>query len=156
MHETILKTVTVGIVSGLFVYWLTSPRKVGGKSAPPKNYSPLTGDIRRIPGGTPSAEYDRVEGGLPTNCMTYNALASDYLYDPTQIVPATSCWNIGISLQCQCRDRDLQDTVKREETASSFPIGVKGFNDNPVGGRYIKIPNCNPNICVPVCCVEIV
>lgn len=155
MHEKILQGLTVGIVGGLIVYWLTSGRHEGFQSTQPGEYTPLYGDLRQIRGGTPTCACCRC-CGLGTPETNSNPLASDYLCDSPDYAEPTSNWNIGISLQVSCRGIDLDSTVHRDETATSFPHGISGPNTNPRPLILANDLSCSPNVPLQVDCTEVV
>jgi len=165
MHEKILQGVTIGVVAGLFVYWLTSKKEPTDYAYPgsrPQDYKPLIGDIRTVRFGKPSDVCCCASPcSLITHGQTYNPLAADYLpcgeiIDTPEYQPATSGWNLGISLQLSCEGIDLHSGIDRKETATSFPYGIRGPNTL---ARPINIPqkfNDSPDIPVPICCTEVV
>src|SRR6267142_4626781 len=121
MHETILKTVTVGIVAGLAVYWLTSKHHAdeSGRAVGPHDYKPTFGDVRSIRRGRASSACCNCCGlSAPENTVV--PLASDYLCCDPGYAPATSRWNLGVSVQLSCQGIELDSTVYREETGTSF------------------------------------
>ena len=155
MHEKILQGVTVGIVAGLAVYWLTANRHEGFQSSDPHRYQPLLGDVRSIRGGQPTCACCQC-CGLLTPQNTSVPLATDYLEDSPDYAPPTSDWNIGVSLQISCGEIDLDSTVYRRETGTSFPIGVESRNSV---SRPIVIAgdiSCSPDVALSVDCTEIV
>lgn len=156
MHETILKGVTVGIIGGLIVYWLTS-REHGdyGKSANPSSYNPLYGDVRSIRSGKGTCACCQC-CGLPVPESTSTPLATDYLDCAPQHSPAISEWNLGVSLQLSCEGIDLHSCITRRETATSFPLGVSGPNTTPPPVKLLNSLSCNPDIPVTVSCTEVV
>lgn len=157
MHETILKTVTVGIVAGLAVYWLTSKHHAdeSGRSAGPQDYKPVLGNINSIRRGRPSSACCNCCGlGVPENIAA--PLASDYLCCDYGYGPPTSKWNLGVSIQVSCRGIELDSTVYREETATSFPHGLAGPDTTPRPARLTQQLTCHPNVPVVVDCTEII
>lgn len=154
MHETILKTLTVGIVGGLIVYWLTSKdtAECAGKHAPANSYSPLYGDVRFTGGNGTSACCQCC--GLPVPENTSTPLATDYLCCAPPHAAATSEWNLGVSLQVSCRGLDAN--VYREEMATSFPYDLRGQRTTPQPVKVIGPPSCNPCVPAQIDCTEIV
>ena len=154
MHETILKTVTVAVVGGLIVYWLTSKHSAeyAGKHAPPDSYSPLYGDVRMTTGKGTCACCQCC--GLPVPENTTVPLATDYLDCAPNHRAAISEWNLGVSLQVSCKGLDAN--VYREETATAFPFGVTGPRSTPRPVVVVNPISCNPCVPLQVCCTEVV
>jgi len=153
MHEKILQGVTIGVVAGLFVYWLTSTRKHGFQTSGPDDYSPLVGDVRGIRGGRGTCACCQC-CGLPAPNTTTTPLASDYLYCTPDYRPATSEWNLGVSLNI---DDGLHADVYAGHSASTDPHGMAGPNSVPRPVVIVSPLSCSPD--VPgcgVCCTEIV
>ncbi len=156
MHEKILQGVTIGIVAGLAVYWLTSKKHEGFQSSNPREYAPLFGDVRAIRGGDPTAACCQC-CGLVTPQNTSVPLAADYLCYPPDYAPPTSEWNLGISLQISCAGIDLDSTVYRRETATSFPHGVAAPNTSiPRPIAIAGTISCAPDVPLQVDCTEVV
>lgn len=155
MHETVLKTVTVGVVAGLLVYWLTSKHIAdnSGRTAHPVSYTPLLGDIRCVPYGN-GTQADCQCCGLPSPQNTVVPLATDYLCSYPEYAPPTSKWNLGVSLQVTCQGLDAN--IYRTETATSFPHGVAGPKSTPPSVRISNAPVCDPEVCLQVDCTEII
>lgn len=157
LHEKILQGVTIGVVAGLFVYWLTSSHHAdcAGKNSSPGDYKPILGDVRTVRFGSPSCFCDCA----PLTSGTKNSpvlLATDYLCGSPQYAEPTSGWNLGVSLQLSCEGIDLHSCINRRETGTSFPYGARGPNTL---ARPIRIPqqiSCNPDVCVPVECTEVI
>ncbi len=155
MHEKILQGVTVGIVAGLAVYWLTSRNHEGFQSSNPRDYKPLLGDVRGIRGGQETSACCQC-CGLFTPENTSIPLATDYLDCAPDYAAPTSDWNIGVSLQISCGGIDLDSNIYRRETGTSFPVGVQSRNSVP---RPIIINgdiSCTPDVPLSVDCTEIV
>ena len=138
MHETVIKGVTIGIVSGLFVWWLTSKRGPYGAS----KYNPTGG------GGTCA---DCQCNGLPAPDTVTAPLAADYLDSAPRHEPAISGINLGISINTNC---GLDANVYANRMRSSTELGV---GRNVAANRPVRVANpfsCNP--CYPgsVCCGE--
>jgi hypothetical protein len=157
MHEKILQGVTVGIVAGLFVYWFTSGHHAdcAGKNTGPADYKPLYGDVRTTRFGSGTCACCQC-CGLVTPETTSNPLATDYLCGAPQYAPSTSKWNLGVSLQLTCEGIDLHSCITRKETGTSFPHGIRGPNTLAMPVRIPQQINCSPNVCLPVCCTEVV
>jgi hypothetical protein len=158
MHEKILQGVTVGIVAGLAVYWLTSRKnhaEYSGRSTGHGEYKPLLGDVRTIRFGNPTCACCQC-CGLPAPENNSTPLATDYLCCAPQYGPSTSKWNLGVSLQLTCEGIDLHSCVTRKETATSLPHGIAGRQDNPRPVKLTQGITCRPDVCVPVCCTEII
>jgi hypothetical protein len=157
MHEKILQGVTIGIVAGLAVYWLTSKHSAdsAGQNTSPGDYKPLLGDVRTIRFGSGTCACCQCNG-LPVPENTSVPLASDYLDCSPQYAPSTSKWNLGISLQLSCEGIDLHSGITRRETATSFPYGGRPVNTLPRPVRLTQQVNCSPDVPLPVCCTEIV
>jgi hypothetical protein len=155
MHEKILQGVTVGIVAGLAVYWLTSRNHEGFQSSRPADYKPSYGDIRSLSNGIPTCACCQC-CGLDAPSTVSIPLASDYLDCVHGYAPPTSDFNIGISLQISCRGIDLDGDVNRQETAVTFPVGVRSRNSvarplNVSGGLC-----CSPDVPLQIDCTEVV
>ena len=157
MHETILKGVTVGIVGGLIVYWLTSRHHANysGRSADPNAYAPLLGDVRRIGTGRGTVA-DCNCCGLPAPENSTTPLAADFLDCSPEHAPAISSWNLGVSLQLSCEGIDLHSCITRKETASSFPLGIAGPDSTPPPAQLVNHLSCDPNVPITVSCTEVV
>jgi hypothetical protein len=157
MHEKILQGVTVGVVAGLFVYWMTSKHTADrqGQNTGPSDYKPLYGDVRTIRNGSGTCACCQC-CGLVTPQNVSIPLASDYLCGAPAYAPSISKLNLGISLQLSCEGIDLHSCITRKETGTSFPYGVKGPNTNPRPIRVTQQINCHPDVCVPVCCTEVI
>lgn len=156
MHEKILQGVTVGVVAGLFVYWLTSDHHAdyAGKNSPPRSFKTAYGCIRETPGRGTCADCQCC--GLPTPENTTAPLAADYLDCSPQHAPAISNWNLGVSLQVTCGGIDLHSCITRRETGTSFPHGIGGPNTLAKPLKVSQQIQCNPDICLPVNCSEVI
>lgn len=157
MHEKILQGVTVGVVAGLFVYWLTSDHHAdyAGKNSSPNSFRPVYGCIRETRGRGTCADCQCC--GLPAPETTTNPLASDYLDCAPPHAAAISKWNVGVSLQVTCEGIDLHSCITRKETGTSFPYGVEGPNTVAKPVRVPQQIQCNPNSCSPGnCCSEVI
>lgn len=152
MHEKILQGVTVGVVSGLFVYWLTTRRQYGTKEANPHAYMPLTGDVRKIHNVSGTSACCQC-CGLPTPDTTSTPLAADYLNCAPEYNPATSEWNIGVSMNLNC---GLCGKVYVDKMAASQPAGVRGPNTVPTPRKITGPIQCNPCLPGQVCCSEVI
>lgn len=156
--DKILQGVTVGVVAGLFVYWLTSKHSADeyGPSTGPGDYKPLIGDVRTVRFGQGTCA-DCQCCGLPVPENTTVPLASDYLDCAPDYAPAISKWNLGLSLQLSCEGIDLHSCITREETGTSFPYGAEVRpNTTP---RPIKIAQpikCSSCVPVTIECTEVV
>lgn len=152
MHEKILQGVTVGVVGGLIVYWLTSRRDYRQENRNPNSYQPMLGDVRTARGRGTCADCQCC--GLPVAETTSTPLAADYLDCAPEHEPAISGWNLGVSINTNC---GLDARVYTDRMRSSAPIGISGPNTY---GRPIRIPNpicCNPqDIPGNVCCGEVI
>jgi len=155
MHEKIIQGVTVGVVAGLMVYWLTNRKKLGGMSASNESYKPSLGDVRTVRFGSPTCACCQC-CGLVAPETTTNPLAADFLCDRTPYAPTVSDWNLGVSLQLTCEGIELDSKIYRQETASAYPHTLTGQNTVPRPIRLTKVLTCHPDICAPVCCTEIV
>jgi hypothetical protein len=155
MHEKILQGVTIGIVAGLAVYWLTSRKHEGFQNSMPQDYKPIYGDVRAIRNGTPTCASCQC-CGLPTGQTCSIPLASDYLCCAPDYAPTVSDFNLGVSIQVSCAGIELDSKIYRQETATSFPYGVKGPNSVPRPVRIAGTLSCSPNIPVQVDCTEVV
>jgi hypothetical protein len=159
MHEKILQGVTVGIVAGLAVYWLTSSNRfVCGRSSQQGQFAPLLGDVRAVNGGTPSYTLDHINGNLPVADNNEIPLATDYLNCAPQYSAPTSKWNVGVSIQTTCGAVCNCSLIYRKETASSFPHGIRGrgkITSPPVQLQGTP-PTCQPNVSLQVECAEVV
>lgn len=157
MHEKILQGVTVGIVAGLVVYWLTSRSHTdGGKDVSPEDYKPLYGDVRTVRFGNGTCA-DCQCCGLPVPENTTVPLASDYLDCAPQYAPSTSKWNLGVSLQLTCEGIDLHSGITRKETGTSFPYGAcVAPNTTPRPLQVTQRISCSPNVPVCVPCTEVI
>lgn len=153
MHETILKTLAVGVVGGLIVYYLTSQREHAHATTSPCSYKPNFGDVRTVRFGSPTCA-DCQCCGLPTPQNTTNPLAADYLDCYPEHAPATSKWNIGVSLQVSCDRIDAE--VFRKETATTFPHGVAGIRSTPPPLVINGDISCNPCVSLQIECTETV
>lgn len=155
MHEKILQGLTIGIVGGLIVYWLTSRKQTGFQDARPDRYAPLLGDVRAIRNGQGTCACCQC-CGLPVPENTSVPLHTDYLCNAPDYAPPTSGFNLGVSIQVTCEGLELDSRIYRQETATSFPHGLAGPNSVPrpvvVAGRL----SCNPDVPVSVDCTEIV
>jgi len=155
MHEKILQGVTIGIIAGLAVYWLTSRNHEGFQSSRPGEYTPSLGDLRAIRNGTPTCAGLQC-CGLETPSNVASPLASDYL-DCAPIYSApTSDFNIGISLQISCAGIDLDSNIYRRETASTFPVGIQSRNSVPRPLRIAGSLSCSPDVPLQIDCTEVV
>jgi hypothetical protein len=157
MHEKILQGVTIGVVGGLIVYWLTSVHHAdkSGRSAAAHDYKPTYGDIRSIRNGIGTDACCNCCGlGAPENVAI--PLASDYLCCAPPHAAAISDWNIGVSLQLSCQGFDLDAIVHRNETATSFPHGLGGPDSTPKPIRLRQPISCNPNVPVTIECTEVI
>lgn len=152
MHEKLLQGVTVGVVAGLAVYWITNRRKYGFQTTAPNQYSPLTGDVRRIRNGSGTCA-DCHCCGLPVGENTAIPLATDYLCCAPDYKPATSEWNLGISLNLRC---GLDARVYADKMQSTDSFGANGPNTVPQPTKAANRLNCNPSVPGSVCCTEIV
>lgn len=153
MHETILKTLTVGVVGGLIVYYLTSRREYAHHSESPASYKPTFGDVRTVRFGTPTCA-DCQCCGLPApNAVPY-PLASDYLCCAPAYAAPVSKWNIGASIQLTCDKLDM--TIYRKETATTFPHGIAGIDSTPNGVELANRVSCNPDVHLQIDCIETV
>jgi len=158
MHEKILQGVTIGVVAGMLVYWLTSKHHAdyaSGKSGGPGDYKPTLGDVRTVRFGNGTCA-DCQCCGLPAPNSTPYPLAADYLDCQPQYAPSTSHWNLGVSLQLSCEGIDLHSCINRKETASSFPFSLEGPNTVPRPVRLTRKVSCSPQIELPVCCTEVI
>jgi hypothetical protein len=155
MHEKILQGVTVGIVAGLFVYWVTSKKQFGGNVTGHEDYKPTLGDVRTVRFGRPSCA-DCQCCGLRTPETTSAPLAADYLCGAPEYAPTVSKWNLGVSMQVTCEGLELDPNIYRQETASAYPHTLAGPNTVPRPVRIAQKISCAPNLCVPICCTEIV
>lgn len=151
MHEKILQGVTVGVVAGLFVYWLTSRNHHGQKVAGANSYMPLTGDLRSTRGNGTSACCQCC--GLPTPDTVSAPLAADYLCCVPQYAPSVSEWNIGVSMNLNC---GLCGKVYVDKMAASQPLGVSGPNTVPRPRRIQSPLVCNPCLPGQIPCGEVV
>jgi hypothetical protein len=155
MHEKILQGVTVGIVAGLAVYWLTSRNHEGFQSSGPHDYKPLYGDVRAVRNGQPTCACCQC-CGLDTPQNSSIPLATDYLDCSPEYAPPTSEWNIGVSLQISCGGVDLDSNIYRKETASTFPVGIAGRNSLPRPVIIAGSLSCSPDVPLSVECTEVV
>lgn len=156
MHEKILQGVTIGIVAGLAVYWLTSNKHTAGdKDTGHGDYKPTYGDVRTVRFGSGTCACCQC-CGLITPQTNSNPLASDYLCCSPDYAPATSKWNMGISLQLSCEGIDLHSGICRTETATSMPFGIGGPNRIPRPVRLTQRLQCSPPVPVTVECTEVV
>jgi len=155
MHEKILQGVTVGIVAGLAVYWLTSCKHEGFQSSEPRNYKPILGDVRGIRGGDPTCACCQC-CGLVTPQVNSTPLSTDYLECAPDYAAPTSEWNIGVSLQISCGGLDLDSNIYRKETATTFPVGIQSRNSLPRPVRINGSLSCAPDVPLSVDCTEIV
>jgi hypothetical protein len=155
MHEKILQGVTVGVVAGLMVYWLTSKREYGSNATLPQDYKPTVGDVRTIRFGSPSCACCQC-CGLVSPETTTAPLAADYLDGAPQYAPTVSKWNLGVSLQISCEGLELDSKIYRQETASAFPHTLAGPNTVARPVRVSQVISCSPDICAPICCTEVV
>lgn len=157
MHEKLLQGVTVGIVAGLAVYWLTSRHHAdcAGQNVSPDDYKPLYGDVRSVRFGSGTCA-DCQCCGLPSPQTTTVPLATDYLCGTPEYAPATSKWNLGVSLQLSCEGIDLHSCVTRKETATSFPFGPVNPRTTPRPLRITQQINCSPDVPVCVECTEVI
>lgn len=157
MHEKILQGVTIGIVAGLAVYWLTSKHHadITGKSVNPNDYVPTLGDVRALRHGRGTCACCNCCGlGTPESIAA--PLASDYVDCAPEHAAATSGWNLGVSLQLTCQGIDLDAIVHREETAAAFPLGIRGPNSTPRPIKLIQPISCNPDVPVVIECTEVI
>jgi hypothetical protein len=157
--EKLIQGVTVGIVAGLVVYWVTSSKhlaKFAGKNTGSGDYKPLYGDVRTVRFGSGTCACCQCCGLVaPENTTT--PLAADYLCNAPQYAPSVSGWNLGVSLQFSCEAVGLHSCITRTETATSFPFGCGPRpKTTPQPLRLTTKINCQPNVCIPVCCTEIV
>jgi hypothetical protein len=155
MHEKIIQGLTVGIVGGLIVYWLTSRKQTGFQDSQPRQYAPLLGDVRAIRNGNGTCADCQCCGLEAPNATPY-PLATDYLDYAPDYAPPTSDFNLGVSIQVTCGGVELDWKTRREETATSFPHGIKGPNSVPRPVVIAGTVSCHPNIPVSVDCTEIV
>jgi hypothetical protein len=153
--DKLVQGLTVGIVAGLAVYWLTSRKKFGGNTSDAEDYKPLYGDVRSIRGGVGTCADCQCCGLMPPSA-TPTPLAADYLCSAPPHAAAVSNWALGVSIQVTCEGFDLDSVVHRQETSSTFPVGVRGPDSVP---SPVAIPNsisCHPEVCGTVDCVEII
>lgn len=158
MHEKLLQGVTVGIVAGLAVYWLTSRHHAdsAGQNVTPDDYKPLYGDVRAVRFGSGTCACCQC-CGLPTPENTSVPLAADFLCGAPQYAPPVSKWNLGVSLQLSCEGIDLHSGITRRETATSFPYGADvAPNTTPRPLKVAQRINCSPDVPATVECTEIV
>jgi hypothetical protein len=157
--EKLLQGVTIGIVAGLAVYWITSVKhhaNFAGKSNANGDYKPLYGDIRTVRFGNGTCACCQC-CGLPTPENSSVALAADYLCGAPGYAPAISKWNLGVSLQFSCEAVGLHSCVTRTETGTSFPYGCGPRpRTTPKPLKLTQKLSCQPNICLPICCTEVV
>lgn len=139
MHETLIKGVTIGVVSGLFVWWLTSHREAYGAK------SKYTGSV----GGGTCADCQCC--GLPVPTSTATPLATDYLCNPPSHVPAISGWNLGVSINTNC-GLDASVYADRMRSSREFSVGRNVRATGPT--RVVNPLNCNPDFPGSVCCRE--
>jgi hypothetical protein len=155
VHEKILQGLTIGVVGGLIVYWLTSRKQTGFQDSSPKDYAPLLGDVRAIRGGMGTSADCECCGLCAPNATPY-PLATDYLDGAPEYAPATSDFNLGISIQVTCGGVELDSKIYRQETATSFPHGLNGPNSVPRPVVVAGSLSCNPDVPLQVDCTEIV
>ena len=152
MHEKILQGVTVGVVAGLMVYWLTSKQRFAFSSAPANAYSPLLGDVRALPHGTGTSADCQCCGLVPPQ-STPSPLAADYLDTSVQHAPVISCVNVGV----QPDDPALYSSIVHyDEMASTFPHGMAGQDTTPPRGVLVKKITCHPDVPAQLCCMEVI
>ena len=159
MHERLLQGVTVGIVAGLAVYWLTSKHSAdyaGPKNTRHSDYVPLIGDIRTIKYGQGTSA-DCQCCGLPTPQNTPVPLATDYLCNYPEHAPAIAGWSLGASLQLTHEGIDLHSCIQRKETATSFPHGLCGPNTiaKPILVRD-QVTCASQGSCATTDCTEVI
>lgn len=152
MHEKYLQAITVGVVSGLAVYWITSRRRYGFQTAAANQYSPLTGDVRRVRKGIGTNACCQC-CGLPTPETTSTPLAADYLDCAPCYKPAISEWNLGVSLNLRC---GLDARVYADKMQSTDSFGASGPNTVPQPTKAVNELTCHPAVPGQVCCTEVV
>lgn len=152
MHEKYLQAITVGVVSGLAVYWITSRRKYGFQTAPDGSYAPLTGDVRKIRKGMGTCA-DCHCCGLVTPENTSVPLATDYLCCAPDYKPPVSEWNLGVSLNIRC---GLDARVYADKMQSTDSFGACGPNTVPKPTKAGSTLSCHPQVPGQVCCTEVV
>lgn len=152
MHEKLLQGVTVGVVAGLAVYWLTNRRKYGFQTAAANAYSPLTGDVRKIRNGRGTCACCQCCGLIPPE-TTSVPLATDYLSCAPCYKPPVSEWNLGVSLNIRC---GLDAKVYVDKMGSTVPYDLSGPNTVPQSTKAVSQLSCHPQVPGSVCCTEIV
>jgi len=152
MHEKILQGVTVGVVAGLAVYWLTSRRHEGFKASRADAYSPLTGCVRRTP-GTPVMHCCDCAPLIAGTINSPVLLSANHAADTTEYAPSVSEWNIGVSMNL---NDGFCGKVYIDKMASAQPHGLSGPNTAPKPGTNVAPLCCNPDVPGQVCCTEIV
>lgn len=161
--DTLIQAVVVGVISGLIIYYFTSPKQgcIAKMDAP--SGSKITGEQSVLLGA------HQLRGGTPSDvcclcCSTCRhlaspycgeiPLASDYLCCAPSHAPATSRWNVGCSLQLS--QPCLEQVGTFDPMSSVRWYGVRGPNSTPPVNPLRKPISCNPAIPTQVDCTEVV
>lgn len=152
MHEKLLQGVTVGVVAGLVVYWVTNRRKYGFQTSAANQYSPLVGDVRSVRKGVGTNACCQC-CGLPAAETTSVPLATDYLDCAPDYKPPVSEWNLGVSLNLRC---GLDARVYADKMQSTDSYDLRGPNTVPQPTKAVNELMCHPAVPGQVCCTEVV
>jgi len=161
--DTLVQAVVVGVISGLIIYYFTSPNRGSlAQESAPSGSKPVSCEstllrAAQLRGGTPSdvcCLCCSTCRHLPSPYCGEIPLASDYLCCAPSHGAPTSRWNVGCSLQLSqpCLNRE----GKSVRMNAALAYGICGPNSTPPLPRINRRITCNPNIPAVVCCTEVV